>query len=199
MGSKLSPMRIFQMYNLLKMHKEVAYDSDIQHSSCLCEVCKNASLLAKRINSSLKSSDILLLTSHDLVETQACDLSSRDCILGNCPECLKPWLSLSNFKADVDVISFLQWQRLERKIVKVNRTMLIGQVILKWVETIRTLKRHIYRKCEQVASSNKQKDELKTGEALIHVDFSESYNNTQQDKIQSAYVGQQNFSSFTCC
>ena len=173
MGSKLSPMRIFQMYNLLKMHKEVAYDSDIQHSSCLCEVCKNASLLAKRINSSLKSSDILLLTAHDLVETQACDLSSRDCILGNCPECLKPWLSLSNFKADVDVISFLQWQRLEKKIVKVNQTMLFGQVILKWVETIRTLKRH-----------NKQKDELKTGEALIHVDFSESYNNTQQDEIQ---------------
>ena len=177
----------------------MAYDSDIQHSSCLCEVCKSASLLAKRINSSLKSSDILLLTAHDLVETQACDLSSRDCILGNCPECLKPWLSLSNFKADVDVISFLQWQPLEKKIVKVNRTMLFGQVILKWVETIRTLKRHIYRKCEQVASSNKHKDELKTGEALMHVDFSESYNNTQQDEIQSAYVGQQNFSTFTCC
>ena len=51
--------------------------------------------------------------------------------------------------------------------------MLFGQVILKWVETIRTLKRY-----------NKQKDELKTGEALIHVDFSESYNNTQQDEIQ---------------
>ena len=77
--------------------------------------------------------------------------------------------------------------------------MLFGQVTLKWVETIRTLKSHIYRKCEQVASSNKQKDELKTGEALIHVDFSESYNNTQQDEIQSAYVGQQNFSTFTCC
>ena len=155
------------------MHKEVAYDSDIQHSSCLCEVCKKASFLAKGKNSSLKSSDILLPTAHDLVETQACDLSSKDCILGNCPECLKPWLSLSNFKADVDVISFLQWQRLEKKIVKVNQTMLFGQVILKWVETIRTLKRH-----------NKQKDELKTGEALIHVDFSESYNNTQKDEIQ---------------
>ena len=66
--------------------------------------------------------------------------------------------------------------------------MLFGQVILNWVETIRTLKRH-----------NKQKDELKTGEALIHVDFSESYNNTQQDEIQSAYIGQQNFSTFTSC
>ena len=51
------------------MYKEVAYNSDISHSSCLCEVCENASLLAKGINSSLKSSDILSPTTHDLVET----------------------------------------------------------------------------------------------------------------------------------
>ena len=55
------------------------------------------------------------------------------------------------------------------------------------------------RKHEQVASYDKQKNELKTGEALIHVDCSESYNNTQQDEIQSACFGQQNFSIFTSC
>ena len=59
-----------QMYNFLKTHKEVAYNSDIPQSSCLFKVCKNASLLAKGINSSLKSSDILSPTDHDLVETQ---------------------------------------------------------------------------------------------------------------------------------
>ena len=52
------------------MHKKVAYNSDIPHSSCFCEVCKKASLLAKGINSSLNSSDILSSTAHDLVETQ---------------------------------------------------------------------------------------------------------------------------------
>ena len=57
----------------------------------------------------------------------------------------------------------------------------------------------MYRKREQVASYNKQKDDLKTREALIHVDYSENYNNTQQDEIQSVYFGQQNFSIFTCC
>ena len=72
------------------------------------------------------------------------------------------------------MISFLQRQRVEKKIVKVNQTMSFGQVIPKWVETISNLKRHIYSKCEQVASYNKQKNELKTGEALIHVDYSES-------------------------
>ena len=111
------------MCNFSKMHKEVVYNSDIPHSSCLCEVCKNASLLTKGINSSLKLSHILSPTAHNLVETRTCDSSSKDCMLGHCPKFLKPRLSLSDFKADVDLISFLQWQRVEKKIVEVNQTI----------------------------------------------------------------------------
>ena len=48
--------------------------------------------------------------------------------------------------------------------------MPFGQVTAKWVEAISNLKRHIYRKCEQVAHYNKQKDELKTGEALTYAE-----------------------------
>ena len=55
--------------------------------------------------------------------------------------------------------------------VKVNQTMLFRQVIPKWVETINNLKRHVYKKREQVASYNKQKEELKTGKTLIHIDY----------------------------
>ena len=77
--------------------------------------------------------------------------------------------------------------------------MPFGEVIPECVETISNLKRHVYGKREQVASYNKQKDELKTGEAITHVDCSESYNNTQKDEIQSVYFGQQNFSIFTSC
>ena len=53
-----------------------------------------------------------------------------------------------------------------------------GQVIPKWVDTISNLKRHIYIKREQVAIYNKYKDELKTGQAFMHDDYCESYNNT---------------------
>ena len=87
----------------------MAYNSGIPHSSCLCKVCENASLLAKGI----KSSDILSPTAHDLAEKHTCDLSLKDCKLGNCPKCLKPGLSISDFKADVHLISFLHWQQVE--------------------------------------------------------------------------------------
>ena len=72
-------------------------------------------------------------------------------------------------------------------------------MIPKWVEIISNLKEQIYRKLEQVASYNKQKDELKTGEAFIHVNYRKSYNDTQQDEIQSAYFRQPNFSIFRFC
>ena len=75
--------------------------------------------------------------------------------------------------------------------------MPFGQLIPKWVETISNLKRHIYRKREEVASYNKQKDELKLEEALIQVDYNKSYNNAQEDEIQSVYFDQLNFSIFT--
>ena len=83
-------LSFLQMYNFLKMHKEVAYNSDISHSSCLCEVRENASLLANGMNSSLKSSDTLLPTAHDLLKTDKGDSSLKNCMLGNCLECLKP-------------------------------------------------------------------------------------------------------------
>ena len=60
-------------------------------------------------------------------------------------------------------------------------------------------KKAYIQKSDQLTSYNKQKDELKTGEALTHADYSKSYNNTQQDEIQSKHFGQRNFSIFTSC
>lgn len=85
-----------------------------RHSSSLSKVCKKVLLLAKGINSSLKWNDILLLTAHDLAESHTFDSSSKDCMLGNFPECLKLRLSLSDFKVDVDLTTFLQWQQVEK-------------------------------------------------------------------------------------
>ena len=57
-----------------------------------------------------------------------------------------------------------------------------------WYQTVSALKEHIHRKRIQVESYNLQKAELKEGEALVHVDYSESYKNKQQNEIQSAYL-----------
>ena len=38
-----------QLYEFLKGHKEPAWNDEIPQSSCLCELCENAILLANRI------------------------------------------------------------------------------------------------------------------------------------------------------
>ena len=50
----------------------------------------------------------------------------------------------------------------------------------------------------QVFQLNIIKEDLKNT-ALLHLDFSESWKNANQDKIQRAYFGQSSFSIFTAC
>ena len=42
-------------------------------------------------------------------------------------------------------------------------------------------------------------ESLDHGQILVHVDHAESYKNSQQNKIQSAYFGNNTFSIFTAC
>ena len=58
------------------------------------------------------------------------------------------------------------------------------------------LKRHIRRKRIQVFCLNSIKEYLKNTDVLLHVNFSESYKNANQDEIRSAYFEQFSFLFF---
>ena len=73
--------------------------------------------------------------------------------------------------------------------MKINLNFPFDQSIEKANFTILTFKKHIYQNRKQVASYKKQKLDLKPGEALIYVNYSESYSNSQQDEVQSTYFG----------
>ena len=61
---------------------------------------------------------------------------------------------------------------------------------------ILNLKQHIRRERIQVFCLNSIEEDWK---GKLHVDFSESYKNANQDEIQTAYFGQSLFSIFTAC
>ena len=61
------------------------------------------------------------------------------------------------------------------------------------------MKAHIFVKRTQNTHYNRLKENLKTNEFIIHVDYSESYKDKEQDEIQSAYFGHNSFSIFTLC
>ena len=61
------------------------------------------------------------------------------------------------------------------------------------------MKAHIFVKRTQNTHYTWLKENLKTNEFIIHVDYSENYEDKEQDEIQSAYFGHNSFSIFTAC
>ena len=61
------------------------------------------------------------------------------------------------------------------------------------------MKAHIFVKRTQNTHYNRLKENLKTNEFIIHVDYSKNYKDKEQDEIQSAYFGHNSFSIFTAC
>ena len=77
-----------QFYDFLKRHKEYVYNTNIPHSSCLCEICENASLFAKGLNSQRRKLKGKLPTNpHELIEMFSCNSDEADCMLENCCMC----------------------------------------------------------------------------------------------------------------
>ena len=72
-----------QLNEFLKGHKELGWSDQKPQSSSLHKLWENAVLLAKGINSSLRSK-ILATNVHDLVEANACDSIQDFCMVGEC-------------------------------------------------------------------------------------------------------------------
>ena len=78
-------------------------------------------------------------------------------------------------------------------------TVAVSDAIDRVNNQVESLKQHIYVKRQQVKCYNEIKENLEEDEILLHVDYSENYENKQQGEIQRAYFGHTTFSLFTAC
>ena len=97
-------------------------------------------------------------------------------------------------------IRFYKWGKPDKgKITKISRNLPVTDAIELLKQQIAVLKRHLFTKRTQASTYTEVKDNLKQKDLLIHVDYSENYNNKQQWEIQSAYFEHASFSIFTAC
>ena len=198
-----------QLYDFLKVHKEYAFNKNIPHGSCLCEICENTTLLAKGLNKVLENS--IPSNPHDLVEKFACNLSLKQCALSQCEQCstfdFVPRKSDSHSESSSssekdsadDDIQYFCWTTIEKRITKAKFSLGFEDAVALMKEKIKILKEHISVKRIQFSAYVQQKQDLTADDLLVHVDFAENYRNDQQDEVQSAYFGHQSFSLFTSC
>ena len=146
-------------------------------------------------------------TINELVARFSCD-DVKKCMLGECEKCSSINLSLENFNIDlvadsdsensttsvsdcddndqVATVSFYGWAREDTKLKKTLFKETIDSAIRKFKSTITTLKPHIYVKRVQFNYYNNIKNNLGKSDLLVHVDYSENYENKQQHEVQSA-------------
>ena len=209
-------LRFSQLYELIKCHKEYVFNKSIPQSTCLCEICENTVFLMKGLNKSIKKQEKMLpMNPHDIVERFSCDSGFKECMATECPKCATTDLSPDDFSVDdseshdsstgesndshTNEVSFYEWCRDDGKIKKALVTVAVSDAIDRVNNQVESLKQHIYVKRQQVKCYNEIKENLEEDEILLHVDYSENYENKQQGEIQSAYFGHTTFSLFTAC
>lgn len=106
-------------------------------------------------------------------------------------------LNVDGFHGKKDVKLF-KWCRENKSIGKIKATLKCDTAIKTWTPSVVNLKQHIHRMRIQLFCLNCIKEDLKST-VLLHVDFSESYKNANQDEIQSTYFRQSWFLIFTAC
>ena len=87
----------------------------------------------------------------------------------------------------------------DNKLTKILSKKSINESIDLFKRTIGALKKHIYVKRVQFEFYDEVKNNLSRNETLVHVNYSENYENKHQREIQSAYFGYTTFSIFNVC
>ncbi|XP_041471656.1 uncharacterized protein LOC121421100 [Lytechinus variegatus] len=193
-GSEISFSSVFRF---IKSQKHILYQAEIPSVSCLCSKCENFELLVEGIRTACSNIDIPHST-EDILKLFTCDKGSRTCAYGECNNCPSPCLQKLE---EVEEVHFYSWETHDGKKYpeKLPKTVTGEEASTLLLEQVAKIKVHMYLKQKQYISYQKTKGDLKENELLIHVDFSENYDNKQKNAIQSAYFGYQSFSLYTVC
>ena len=187
------------LYEYIKSNREYVYNRDILQSSCLCEICENVCFVAKALNKKIKSCNMMPTDPNSIAEKYTCDSSSRACMFSGNEYCYFTGVAMEEFLDDCNAVEYFEWPKVDRKVKKVVKSVDAEDAIELFNEQVKILKAHIFVKRTQNPHYNRLKENLKTNEFIIHVDYSENYKDKGQDEIQSAYFGHDLFSIFTAC
>ena len=111
--------------------------------------------------------------------------------------CYFTGVTIEKFVDYCDNVEYYKWAKLDGKAKKVVKSVDAEEAIELFNEQVNILKAHIFVKRTQNTHYNRRKENLKTSEFIIQVDYKENYKDKEQDEIQSAYFGHNSFSIFT--
>ena len=176
----LSQLKFSMIYSNVRSKKEYIIQSNIPDVDCLCPVCENTELLCEAISNCKRNETLKVPTKcHEIFTKIGCGQLIEDCCNNTCKEC--PLLDLEvdqEVLNDIEEICYYEW--INEKYYSKELIRSGSDLKARLTEKFLSLKRHYYNKREQSKKYKEHISNLKGGEFVIHVDYSENYKNKQQ-------------------
>ena len=136
------------------------------------------------------------VTALNLVKTLLCGTPTRECHLGECPECNNSHLDLERklleiFDSnEIEEVTFESWCKVG-KVTQIHmKTEDVELFVRELCKQLNELRTHDFIYKQQEKYFSKTKDNLKVGESLLVTDFAENYVFVEQNAVASAYYHQ---------
>lgn len=164
---------------------------------CLCKTHANS---AAKIKAFKQKGVISAVDTSALILETVCDSNKMDCMFGTCVQCQDKEIKINedNVKGKMQ---WFEWVREEEMYIKEGKKMksiknvkrlnedLVQNVIDKFKEELKILRKHIFNMKTQYRNFRQSIDNIKPNEAVILVDFSENYNAKCHEEIQAHHFG----------
>ena len=202
---KLPPSEQFvvsygSLRRFVKTIKYIRFRQDMPENTCTCDICENLELLLSAIKDCCPD---IPTDGCKYIKEVLCDSLNEKCVNGICSECSDGSIFYKNVIECVEAqeeVMYYKWIHGEKYPEKVLKCGTGAEVAEELGAQTHTFRRHNYSRIRQHAELSHLKGSLPgTRNAVVQVDFSENYCNTQKDEIQSAYFGHENFTLYTVC
>lgn len=179
--------------------KNVLPMNEIPHTVCVCPIHENMRFLIDVLTkNSIGSSPT---TGRELIEACVCNRGSSICMKVSGSECVtcKHPTSLYSFE-NVDIeVEWSSWIMVEGRSINSKQRGTITEVMDKLKVLWTAYLNHCFYKDNQSAHFEERRKNLGVHDCVMQLDFSENYQTSYQDEVQSAHFTYKQVTIFTCC
>lgn len=164
--------------------------------TCACTKHENVELIVSILS---KAKVIMYGNAHEVLKSLVCSTANDMCMHGKCSICManevyinedgQTEIKLSQWENVAETKIIKEKEKIVKKVLKVTNNYEIGKVKQMFKEQMVIFKKHVFAMKHQGNQLNKIIQDLKEGELLLQIDFSQNYVAKCTKEIHSMHFG----------
>lgn len=164
--------------------------------TCACTRHENVELIVSALS---KAKVVIYGNAHEVLKSLVCSTANEKCMHGKCINCManevyinedgQTEIKLSQWESVAETKNIKGNEKIVKKVLKVTKNYEIGKVKQMFQEQMVNFKKHVFAMKHQGDQLIKITQDLKEGELLLQIDFSQNYVAKCTKEIQSMHFG----------